>query len=325
MSADEQLKIGILTSGGDAPGMNAIIRAVVRAGSNKGIKVFGIKRGYEGLIHAEIDELTPRDVTGIIDHGGTMLLTARCPAMMTEEGRNKAAEVVKVLGLDALIVAGGDGSYRGALALSRMGVNVIGIPATIDLDMACTEYTIGFDTAVNAGMDAINRIKDTSSSHERCSVVEVMGRNAGEIALWCGLAGGAEEVLIPEHRQVDTEAVLKQLIQNRAKGKRHNLVLVAEGVGGSEALAKEIQRVLGIESRATILGYLQRGGAPTAVDRMHASAMGCLAVEAVLNGDKNKVVVYKNGKHMLMDIEEALACEKTYDPSLYEMIKLLAI
>lgn len=325
MPVEKQLKIGILTSGGDAPGMNAVIRAIVRAGVHHRMKVIGIKRGFEGLLNAEIEELTSPDVSDIIQRGGTILLTARCPAMLTEEGQRKAAEVAKVLGLDTLIVVGGDGSFKGALALNRLGVNVLGIPATIDLDMACTEYTIGFDTAINTGMEAINRIRDTSSSHERCSVVEVMGRDAGYLALWCGMTGGAEEVLIPEYRTVNTEAVLQQIIHNRSQGRRHNLVVVAEGVGGSVALAKEIQRVLGIESRATILGHLQRGGSPTAIDRMHASMMGFLAVEAVVKGERNKVVVVREGRHTYMDMEEALSCEKKFSPDMYEMIKILAI
>jgi 6-phosphofructokinase 1 len=325
MAVEKQLKIGVLTSGGDAPGMNAAIRAVIRAAAHFQMKVFGIMRGYEGLINAEIDELVPDDVKDIILRGGTILRTARCPAMMNEEGQKKAAEVAKVLGFDGLVVIGGDGSYKGAQAISKFGVNVIGIPATIDLDMACTEYTIGFDTAVNTAMEGINRLRDTSSSHERCSVVEVMGRNAGYLALWCGMIGGAEEVLIPENPNVNTEAVIQQIIHNRSKGKRHNLIVVAEGVGGSDKLASEIQRVIGIDARATILGHLQRGGSPTDVDRMHASVMGYMAAEAVAKGEKNKAVVVKNGKHILMDIDEALNAKKVYDPTMYEIIKILSI
>ena len=325
MADDRQLKIGVLTSGGDAPGMNAVIRAVVRTGCYNKMKVYGISRGFEGLLNAEIDELTPRDVKDIIHRGGTILRTARCPAMMKEEGQQKAAEVAKVLGLDALIAIGGDGTFRGAESLSKLGVNIVGIPATIDLDMACTEYTLGFDTAVNTGMEDINKLRDTSSSHERCSVVEVMGRDAGYLALWCGLTGGAEEVLIPEYRKVDKEDVIQQIIHSRTRGKKHNLIVVAEGVGGSTELSKEIQRVLGIEARATILGHLQRGGSPTALDRMHGSVMGYKAVEAVLNGEKNKAVVVRGGKHILIDLEEALSSKKEYDNSMYEMIKVLAV
>ncbi len=321
----KQTKIGVLTSGGDAPGMNAAIRAVVRTAVYYDMKVMGIMRGYEGLLSGEITEMTPRSVSDTIHKGGTILLTARCEEMMTEEGQKKAAEICKVLGLDALVVIGGDGSFKGGLALSRHGINVIGIPGTIDLDIGCSDYTIGFDTAVNTGMEAINKIRDTSSSHERVSVVEVMGHHAGYLALWCGMTGGAEEIMIPEYTEVNTESVIQQIIQNRSKGKTHNLIVVAEGVGGSQTLAKEIQRVTGIESRATILGYLQRGGMPTAIDRMHASVMGHLAVETIKNGDRNKVIAYKEGKHVALDLEEALAMTKPYDQRMYDMIKILAI
>jgi 6-phosphofructokinase 1 len=325
MSVEKQLRIGVLTSGGDAPGMNAIIRAVVRTGVNHGMSVFGIKRGFEGLLNAEIVDMDAARVTDIIHRGGTILRTARCPEMQTEEGQRKAADVARVLRLDALIVAGGDGSFKGALSLSKLGVNVIAIPATIDLDMECTEYTIGFDTAVNTGIEAINRIRDTSNSHERCSVVEVMGRDAGYLALWCGLCGGAEEVVIPENKEINTASVIEQIMHNRSKGKRHNLIVVAEGVGQSSALAKEIQKIMGIESRATILGHLQRGGMPTALDRMHASMMGSIAVEAVQNGEFNKAVIYAHGRHTLMDLGEALACKKEISQDMYDMIKILAI
>ncbi|MCL1863670.1 MAG: 6-phosphofructokinase [Defluviitaleaceae bacterium] len=320
----EQLRIGVLTSGGDAPGMNAVIRAVVRTAVHHGMRVYGIKTGYEGLFKGDIDELTADDVSGIIHHGGTILRTARCTEMHTEEGQARAAEVCKVLRLDAMIVIGGDGSFKGAVSLAKHGVNVIGIPATIDLDMDCSEYTIGFDTAVNTVADAIVRIRDTSTSHERCSVVEVMGRNAGYLALWCGLTGGAEEVLIPEN-PIDVKTVTEQILKNRAKGKRHNLVVVAEGIGDSVNLSKEIERVLGIEARGTILGHLQRGGTPTAVDRMHATVMGHMAVEAIKNGTVNKVVVYKDGKHELMDINEALNAKREYDQKMYDLIKIMAI
>ncbi len=319
-------KIGILTSGGDAPGMNAIIRAVVRAGIENKMTVYGIKRGYAGLINSEFEEMSASDVSEIIQHGGTVLRTARCPEMETEEGQKRAADVVNVLRLDALIVAGGDGTFKGADVLSRMGINVIGIPATIDLDMACTEYTVGFDTAVNTGLEAINRLRDTSNSHERCSVVEVMGRDAGYIALWCALAGGAEEVLFPELKPEGNADVIKQIMDNRAKGKRHNLIVVAEGVGGSQALAKEIS-ALGIQSRATILGHLQRGGMPTALDRMHGSVMGYYAVKAVQAGEKNKAVVYTGGKYKLINLKDAINSVKQNEDigKMYEMIKVLAI
>ncbi|MCL2699880.1 MAG: ATP-dependent 6-phosphofructokinase, partial [Defluviitaleaceae bacterium] len=296
----------------------------VRTASSNGVKVVGITHGYHGLITGNIKEMTTRSVSETIHRGGTVLHTSRCPEMATEEGCEKAANVCKVLGLDALIVIGGDGSIYGGLELARRGVNVICIPATIDLDLPCSDYTIGFDTAVNTGMEAINKIRDTSSSHERCSVVEVMGRNAGHIAEWCGITGGAEDVLLPEFHEFDSDAIIEQIVKNRASGKTHNLIIVAEGVGKTVELAKKIERVTGIETRPTILGYLQRGGSPTAVDRMHASVMGYTAVEVLLNGEQNKVIVYKDGKYSGMDIEEALAVTRAYDSKLYDIMKTLA-
>ena len=319
-------KIGVLTSGGDAPGMNAAIRAVVRTALYHDVSVIGIRKGYNGLINGEIKEMYSKDVSNVMNLGGTILHTARCPEMMTEEGQNKAAAIYKILGLDALVVIGGDGSYRGMAELAKRGVNCIGIPATIDLDMNNTEYTIGFDTAVNTGMDARNKLRDTSSSHERCSVVEVMGRDAGYIAIWCGMVGGAEDVMFPEEKgEVDSAKVIQQILENRSIGKRHNLIVVAEGVGGTQKLAKEIQEITGIQTRATILGHLQRGGSPTAVDRMHASMMGYHAVKAILAGEQNKVVAYNRGRYEILDLEKALKMEKTLDREVYEVIKILAI
>lgn len=319
-------KIGVLTSGGDAPGMNAAIRAVVRTALYHDVSVIGIRKGYNGLISGEIKEMYSKDVSNVMNLGGTILHTARCPEMMTEEGQNKAAAIYKILGLDALVVIGGDGSYRGMAELAKRGVNCIGIPATIDLDMNNTEYTIGFDTAVNTGMDALNKLRDTSSSHERCSVVEVMGRDAGYIAIWCGMVGGAEDVMFPEEKgEVDSAKVIQQILENRSIGKRHNLIVVAEGVGGTQKLAKEIQEITGIQTRATILGHLQRGGSPTAVDRMHASMMGYHAVKAILAGEQNKVVAYNRGRYEILDLEKALKMEKTLDREVYEVIKILAI
>ena len=318
-------KIGVLTSGGDAPGMNAAIRAVVRTAIHNDIKVVGIKRGFEGLVNGEFMDMDAGAVSNIMYRGGTVLLTARCPAMMTEEGQKKASQIYKVLGLDALVVIGGDGSLHGAQSLMKYGVNVMGIPGTIDLDLDCTDYTIGFDTAVNTGMDAINRIRDTSCSHERCSIVEVMGRNAGFIALWCGITGGAEEVLIPEKTHIDKDAVVKQILENRCQGKTHNLIIVAEGIGGSQELANHIESVTGIGTRATILGHLQRGGIPTAADRMHASMMGYYAVKALIGGRFNRVMVYRDGKYDDLDLDEALAYKREYDDTLYEILKILAI
>ena len=319
-------KIGVLTSGGDAPGMNAAIRAVVRTALYHDISVIGIRKGYNGLINGEIKEMYSKDVSNVMNLGGTILHTARCPEMMTEEGQNKAAAIYKILGLDARVVIGGDGSYRGMAELAKRGVNCIGIPATIDLDMNNTEYTIGFDTAVNTGMDALNKLRDTSSSHERCSVVEVMGRDAGYIAIWCGMVGGAEDVMFPEEKgEADSAKVIQQILENRSIGKRHNLIVVAEGVGGTQKLAKEIQEITGIQTRATILGHLQRGGSPTAVDRMHASMMGYHAVKAILAGEQNKVVAYNRGRYEILDLEKALQMEKTLDREVYEVIKILAI
>jgi len=320
-------KIGLLTSGGDAPGMNAAIRAVVRSAVNSGLKVTGIMRGYDGLLSGDIIEMHADTVSDIINKGGTVLRTARCPEMMTDAGLEKAAGICRILSLDCLVVIGGDGSFEGALALSRRGVNVMGIPGTIDLDLPCTDYTIGFDTAVNTAVEAIDKIRDTSSSHERCSVVEVMGRLAGYIALWSGLTCGAEVVLIPENGEErnDVSHIIEQIIENRANGKTHNLIVVAEGVGGSAALAKEIEHATGIESRATILGYLQRGGSPSAVDRMHAAYMGNKAVECILKNEFNKVIIYRNGKHEAMDIEKAVNFERPYDQTMHNIIKKLAL
>lgn len=319
-------KIGILTSGGDAPGMNAAIRAVTRTAIYNNTEVIGIKRGFAGLLSGEIMNMTARAVSEIIQRGGTFLLTARCSEMMQESGIERAHKICKVLGLDALVVIGGDGSFHGAQKLSELGTNVIGIPATIDLDLSCTDYTIGFDTAINTGMEAINKIRDTSCSHERCSLVEVMGRHAGNIALWCSMTSGAEETLIPEmHDKIDIDAIVQQIFANRSKGKNHNLIIVAEGIGNTSKMAKEIEKITGIETRATILGHLQRGGCPTAIDRMHASMMGYMAVDVLMKGAKNRVISYKNGKYLDLDINEALNEEKNFDKSLYDIIKILAI
>ncbi len=320
-------KIGVLTSGGDAPGMNAAVRAVARTAIYHNIEVIGIKRGYEGLLNAEIIDLKARGVSDVLQRGGTVLLTARCPEMKTPEGQKKAAGICKVLGIDALVIIGGDGSINGGIKLAEHGIKVIGIPATIDLDLPCTDYTIGFDTAVTTAMDAIGKIRDTSISHERCSVVEVMGRNAGSIALWCALTGGAEEVVIPEYKiENHPEAIIKQILENRAKGKRHNLVVIAEGVGGSQALAKQIEEMTGIVSRATILGHLQRGGSPTALDRMHASMMGYHAVKLLVDNIFNRVVIYRNGKYSDVPLEAINEnASELNNEELYKIIKILAI
>lgn len=255
--------IGVLTSGGDAPGMNAAIRAVVRVAIAKGLKVKGIMRGYAGLLQEEIVDMETTSVSEIINRGGTILYTARCMEFTTAEGQRQGAEICKKHGIDGMVVIGGDGSFRGAGKLSALGVNTIGLPGTIDLDIACTDYTIGFDTAVNTAMEAIDKVRDTSTSHERCSIIEVMGRNAGYIALWCGIANGAEDILLPEMFDYDEQKLIDHLINNRRKGKKHHIIINAEGVGHSASMARRIEAATGVETRATILGHMQRGGSPT--------------------------------------------------------------
>ncbi len=315
--------IGVLTSGGDAPGMNAAIRAVVRAGLTHGWRVLGILRGYAGLMNGETREMTSAGVSEIIQRGGTILYTARSEEMRAVGGQARAASVCRELGLDALIVIGGDGSFRGAAALADLGINVIGIPGTIDLDIACTEYTIGFDTAVNTAMEAIDKIRDTSSSHERCSIVEVMGRSAGYIALQCGIATGAEDILLPEKWQNDEQAVIERVMVNRRAGKKHHLIINAEGVGHSEQLAKHIEAATGVETRATILGYLQRGGSPTCRDRVLATLMGVEAVRILAEGARNRVIAWQNGRVTDYDIAEALDMKKELPQSMLEILPLL--
>ncbi|QUH28888.1 6-phosphofructokinase [Vallitalea guaymasensis] len=318
--------IGVLTSGGDAPGMNATIRAVVRTALSKGKKVVGIKRGYNGLISGDIHEMGSKDVSDIIQRGGTILHTARCLEFIKPEGQKRGAEMCKVFGIDGLVVIGGDGSFKGAEKLAGLGINTIGVPGTIDLDIACTDYTIGFDTAVNTAMEAIDKVRDTSTSHERCSVVEVMGRDAGYIALWCGITNGAEAVLLPEKKNMSQEELIRMIIENRNKGKRHNLIINAEGSSeDSVKLAKKIEEVTGISTRATILGHLQRGGSPSAVDRMHASMMGSIAVDLLCEGKSNRVVAYKEGQYLDYDINEALAMQKSISEKRYDLSKILSI
>jgi 6-phosphofructokinase 1 len=315
--------IGVLTSGGDAPGMNAAIRAVVRTGSARGKKVMGIKKGYNGLINGDIIDMSAKSVSDTIQRGGTILYTARCEEFKTAEGQQRGADMCKVYGIDGLVVIGGDGSFKGAEKLAELGINTICIPGTIDLDINCTEYTIGFDTAVNTAMDAIDKIRDTSMSHERCSVVEVMGRDAGYIGLWCGIINGAEQIIIPEKRDITDEAIIRKILENRKKGKRHNLVIVSEGVGGTIELAKKIEKITGIETRATILGHLQRGGSPTALDRMRASMMGAYAVDLLCAGASNRIVAYRDGKYVDFDINEGLAMKKEMSKRTIEVSSLL--
>ncbi|WP_425481843.1 6-phosphofructokinase [Anaerotalea alkaliphila] len=315
--------IGVLTSGGDAPGMNAVIRAVVRTALARGKKVMGIRKGYSGLLSGDIFEMDSRSVSDAIQRGGTILQTARCKEFMTEEGQKRGAEMCQVFGIDGLVVIGGDGSFKGAERLAHQGINTIGIPGTIDLDIACTDYTIGFDTAVNTAMEAIDKIRDTSTSHERCSIVEVMGRHAGYIALWCGIVNGAEEVFLPEVENITQDDLIRRILENKKKGKKHNLIIMAEGVGGTNELAEKIQRITGIETRPTILGHLQRGGSPSALDRYHASMMGAAAVDLLCEGKSNRVVAFKNGEYMDFDINEALAMEKSIPPRAREVERLL--
>ncbi len=315
--------IGVLTSGGDAPGMNAAIRAVVRTALANGIKVKGIKRGYHGLLNEDIIEMQRHDVSEIIQRGGTILGTARCPEFVTPEGQQKGADICRKHGIDGIVVIGGDGSYRGAQQLARRGINTVGVPGTIDLDIACTEYTIGFDTAINTAMEAIDKVKDTSSSHERCSIIEVMGRNAGYIALWCGVANGAEDILLPEKYDFNEQSIINNIIDNRKKGKTHHIIINAEGIGHSTSMARRIEAATGIETRATILGYMQRGGNPTCRDRYYASMMGSYAVKILLEGKSNRVVGYQHGDFVDFDIEEALKMEKGIDEFEYRVSKIL--
>ncbi len=323
--ANEIKTIAVLTSGGDAPGMNAAIRAVVRTALSRGLKVKGIKRGYNGLLNEEIIDMEARNVSDILQRGGTVLGTARCLEFKKAEYQKKGAEICRKHGIDGIVVIGGDGSYRGAQALSRLGINTVGLPGTIDLDIACTEYTIGFDTAVNTAMQAIDKVKDTSSSHERCSIIEVMGRNAGYIALWCGIANGAEDILIPEKYDYNEQEIINHIIDSRKKGKTHHIIINAEGIGHSTSMAKRIEAATGIETRATILGYMQRGGNPTAIDRYYASIMGAYAVDIMLQGKTNRVVGYKHGEFVDFDIEEALQMEKGIDEYQFEVARLLTI
>lgn len=315
--------IAVLTSGGNAPGMNAALRAVVRMSIFKGIRVMGVQRGYSGLINGELVEMDRRSVSDIIHRGGTILRTARCEEFKTKEGREKAANVLRVFGIDGLVVIGGDGSFAGAQLLSEMGISTVGIPGTIDNDLAYTEYAIGFDTALNTVLDAINKIRDTSSSHERISVVEVMGRNCGDIAMYAGIGGGAEKVIIPE-KGYEIDDLCKTIFEGKQRGKMHNLIILAEGVGGANELAKEIEEITGIESRATILGHIQRGGSPSGFDRMLASRMGVAAVEVLMEGKSGRVIGMRDGKIVDEDINTALSMPSKLDEELYEISKILS-
>ena len=316
-------KIAVLTSGGDAPGMNAAIRAVVRMGLFKGLKVMGIERGYSGLINGDLREMDTHSVSDTINRGGTFLKTARCDEFKTEEGRIKAANVLKVYGVEGLIVIGGDGSFTGARLLSKLGVSTIGIPGTIDNDLEYTDYTLGFDTALNTVLEAINRLRDTSTSHERVSVVEVMGRNCGDIALYSGLAGGAESIIMPE-KGIDIDKICKTILMGKTNGKKHNLIILAEGIMNAGTLAKQIEDVTGIETRATTLGHTQRGGSPSAFDSILAAKMGSRAVELLMEGKTSRVIGVKGSDLIDMDIDEALSMPRTTDENLYDIAMALS-
>ena len=323
---DKQIRrIGVLTSGGDAPGMNALIRSVVRSASANDISVLGIRRGYSGLINGDIIEMGARSVDGIIRKGGTMLYTARCKEMLTEEGLQKAADTCRYLGIDGLICCGGDGTFRGAQALSRKGVPCIGVPGTIDNDIGCSDYTIGFDTACNTAIECIDKLRDTMQSHERCSVVEVMGRRAGHLALQVGCAVGATAICLPERQlDFDTEIVERMRI-GRIKGRNHHIIIVAEGYGSAPEVADQIHEATGIDTRVTILGHIQRGGSPSAMDRVMATRMGYAAVRALMEGKTNRVVVSDNNIVTDIDIEEGLAQSKDLNQCLIEAQQTVAI
>ncbi len=317
-------RIGVLTSGGDAPGMNAAIRAVVRTAIAHGLKVCGIQRGYQGLLDADIIEMDVTSVGDIIQRGGTKLQTARCLDFMTDEGFARAVDVLRMYHIDGLVVIGGDGSFRGAQKLSKAGIPTVGVPGTIDNDLAYTDYTIGFDTAINTVVNAIGNLRDTSSSHGRANIIEVMGRNCGDIALYAGIAGGAETVIIPE-LPVDMDEICRKLICGKNRGKRHNIILVAEGVGKPFEIAQEIERNVGIETRVTIMGHLQRGGIPSAFDRILASRFGHHAVETLVEGRSGRVVGIRRNAVFDMDIDEAIATRKEIDMKLVQMTEMLSI
>ncbi len=317
--------IGVLTSGGDAPGMNAAIRGVVRKSISNGIKVKGIYQGYKGLLGEEIEDLDARGVSDTIAKGGTILYTARCREFREVEYQEQAAQICRDHGIDGLIVIGGDGSYAGALALTKQGIPAVGIPGTIDLDIASTEYTIGFDTAVNTAMEAIDKVRDTSTSHERCSIIEVMGRNAGYLALWCGIANGAEDILLPENYDYDEQQLINNIINNRKRGKKHHIIVNAEGIGHSSSMARRIEAATGVETRATILGHMQRGGSPTCRDRVAGSMMGAYAADLMAEGTFNRVVGYAHGSYVDFDIDEALAMQKELPDYMVRVSKALSI
>ena len=317
--------IAVLTSGGDAPGMNPAVRAVVRTACQRGIKVYGVDRGYTGLINGDIHEMNLRSVSDIITRGGTILYSARCPEFKTEEGLQKAVAPCKKFGIDGMVIIGGDGSFRGARDLSLRGIPCIGLPGTIDNDISCTDYTIGYDTCLNTIVQMVDRIRDTSESHDRCTVVEVMGRGAGYLALEAGIAVGATSIIVPEVEYDIERDVIARIREFQKTGKKHFIVIVAEGVGGTAEIAKKIEAETGVESRATILGHVQRGGSPTARDRIMASQMGSRAVDLLTQGIGNRVVGIRDNKIVDFDIFEALKMTKTIDMKDYELAHEISI
>lgn len=320
-----QKSIAVLTSGGDAPGMNAAVRAVVRAGINKGMRVYGVYRGYNGLLNGDVQEMNLRSVSDIIGFGGTMLYTARSEEFATPAGIKKAANFCRSIDVSGVVVIGGDGSFKGARALTNAGINCIGIPGTIDNDIACSEYTVGFDTAMNTALQMVDRIRDTAQSHDRCSIVEVMGRRCGDIALQTGIATGATAILVPEIPYNIERDVIQRIVNTQKTGKKHFIVVVAEGVGKVAELANYIENRLGIETRATILGHVQRGGSPTLRDRVVASEMGFRAVELLEKNLGNRVVAMKDGKIVDLDINEALDMQRVFDEDLYKIAMTISI
>lgn len=317
--------IAVLTSGGDAPGMNPAVRAVVRTACQRGIKVYGVDRGYTGLINGDIHEMNLRSVSDIITRGGTILYSARCPEFKTEEGLQKAVATCKKFGIDGMVIIGGDGSFRGARDLSLRGIPCIGLPGTIDNDISCTDYTIGYDTCLNTIVQMVDRIRDTSESHDRCTVVEVMGRGAGYLALEAGIAVGATSIIVPEVEYDIERDVIARIREFQKTGKKHFIVIVAEGVGGTAEIAKKIEAETGVESRVTILGHVQRGGSPTARDRIMASQMGSRAVDLLTQGIGNRVVGIRDNKIVDFDIFEALKMTKTIDMKDYELAHEISI
>ncbi len=316
-------RIGVLTSGGDAPGMNAALRSVVRSAMYRGIECVGIRRGYNGLISGDIVRLDAKSVSHILNRGGTILFTARSDEFRTLEGQKKAAATCKLLGLDGIIGIGGDGTFRGLVELAKQGISVAGIPATIDNDIVCTDYTIGYDTAANTAVEAIDRLRDTMQSHERCSVVEVMGRNAGHLALYVGLAVGATAVLMPERGYHFEKDVMEKIRQSRLNGNTHFMIVVAEGVGSAVEIGKQIHDSLGLDPRVTILGHIQRGGTPSARDRVMATRMGYHAVEALAAGKTNRVICARAGQMIDIDINEGLMMKKGLNNQQYDVLEAM--